>query len=190
MQPPYFLRRGFRGREPAAKEIRRLHWRLYLSSLNNKLTLCDHKQEFIADGYVAIDTVGEIFDSTMKKCFGEQRMNMKILDAGAGTGMVGENLRERGYTHIDALDICQEMLDVAKEKNIYNKQICAALSEEPVSEIATGEYDGLISCGAFTEGHIGPEGFKEIVRQVKLGNQTCFFVSPAAAYTYSSKFKI
>ena len=100
---------------------------------------------------------------------------MKILDVGAGTGLVGENLRGRGYTHIDALDICQEMLDIAKEKDIYNKLICAALSEEPVSEIAEGEYDGLISCGAFSEGHIGHGAFREIVRQVKSGNQTyCF----------------
>ena len=101
---------------------------------------------------------------------------MKILDVGAGTGLVGEILRGRGYTHIDALDICQEMLDVAKEKNIYNKYICAALSAEPVSEIATGEYDGLISSGTFTEGHVGPGGFREVVRQVKSGNQIYIFL--------------
>ena len=100
---------------------------------------------------------------------------MKILDVGAGTGLVGENLRGRGYTHIDALDISQEMLDVTKEKDIYSKLICAALGDEPVSEIATGEYDGLISSGAFTEGHIGPGGFREVVRQVKPGNHIYIF---------------
>ena len=100
---------------------------------------------------------------------------MKILDVGAGTGLVGENLRGRGYTHIDALDISQEMLDVTKEKDIYSKLICAALGDEPVSEIATGEYDGLISSGAFTEGHIGPGRFREVVRQVKPGNQIYIF---------------
>ena len=119
---------------------------------------------------MAFNSVADTFDSTMKKCFGEQRKTMKILDVGAGTGLVGENLRGRGYTHIDALDISQEMLDVTKEKDIYSKLICAALGDEPVSEIATGEYDGLISSGAFTEGHIGPGGFREVVRQVKPGN--------------------
>ena len=107
----------------------------------------------------------------MEKCFGEQRKTLKILDVGAGTGLVGGSLRGRGYTHIDALDICQEMLDVAKDKNIYNKLICAALGEDPVSEIAAGEYDGLISCGTFTIGHVGPGAFNEIVRQVKSGNK-------------------
>lgn len=133
-----------------------------------------YEQDVLASGYVAFNDVADTFDSSMTKCFGEQRKTMKILDVGTGTGLVGENLCGRGYTRIDALDISQEMLDIAKEKNIYNKLICAALCEEPVSEIATGEYDGLISAGLFSPGHAGPGGLKEIVRQVKSGGLISF----------------
>merc|ERR1712050_298116 len=84
----------------------------------------EYNQDVTAIGYVAFNSITETFDSSMKKYFGAQRKSLKILDVGAGTGLVGKNLRERGYTCIDALDVCQEMLDVAKEKKIYNKLIC------------------------------------------------------------------
>ena len=67
------------------------------------------------------------------------------------------------------MDACQEMLDVAKGKNIYRKYICAIVGEEPVIEIGTGEYDGLISCGTLLNGHIRPVALQEMVRQVKSG---------------------
>ena len=51
----------------------------------------------------------------------------KILDCGAGTGLIGEILRARyNFTgHIDALDGSKEMLDVAQEKKVYNGFICS-----------------------------------------------------------------
>ena len=111
----------------------------------------------------------QAFDSAFAERFGEQSKTMKILDAGAGTGMVGEELLKLGYTNIDALDYCQEMLDVAKEKKIYKKMICAALCEEPVIEISTGEYDGVISCGTFVVGAARAVGLREVVRHIKSG---------------------
>ncbi|MBO1346685.1 MAG: methyltransferase domain-containing protein [Hormoscilla sp. GUM202] len=42
-----------------------------------------------------------------------------ILDAGAGTGMVGEALGELGYSKITALDLSSEMLEVARKKGVY-----------------------------------------------------------------------
>ena len=120
-------------------------------------------------GYAAVKPIVKAFDSAMMKYFGEQRKFCKILDAGAGTGLVGEELREYGYTSLDGLDMCQEMLDVAKEKKIYRKLICAPLCQEPVGEISDGEYDGLIACGTFHLGHARAVALNEIVRHVKSG---------------------
>ena len=42
-----------------------------------------------------------------------------ILDAGAGTGLVGASLKVLGYDQIEAIDISQEMLDQAAKTGAY-----------------------------------------------------------------------
>ena len=42
-----------------------------------------------------------------------------ILDAGAGTGLVGECLHQMGYRNLTAMDLSTGMLEVARRKNIY-----------------------------------------------------------------------
>ena len=55
--------------------------------------------------------VNEVFLGTIAKS------EARIMDAGAGTELIGEELKNLGYGYIDALDISQEILNVAKEKN-------------------------------------------------------------------------
>ena len=43
---------------------------------------------------------------------------LKILDAGADSGLTGTELHKLGYADIHALDISREMLNVAKEKGV------------------------------------------------------------------------
>jgi len=43
----------------------------------------------------------------------------RILDAGTGTGMVGEVLTKLGYANLVAMDLSQGMLEVTRQKNVY-----------------------------------------------------------------------
>ena len=47
-----------------------------------------------------------------------------IIDICAGTGLVAEELKEMGYTNIDAHDGSEVMLDAARPKNLYNNFFC------------------------------------------------------------------
>ena len=47
--------------------------------------------------------------------------DVKVLDLGAGTGLVGEALHNKGFRNIDALEASAGMLKVAGEKGIYDK---------------------------------------------------------------------
>ena len=78
-------------------------------------------------------------------------------------------LHKLGYTDLHALDISQEMLSEAKKKNVYNKFICASLSDQRIAEIDTGEYDALICVGTLVKGHVRSSAFVEMVRMVKTG---------------------
>ena len=99
----------------------------------------------------------------------QQKEDIRIMDAGAGTGFIGEYLKQQGYTNVDGLDISQEMLDIAKEKNVYKKLICAPLSEKKISEVPTGEYHVLLSAGTIVYGQVEAGALEEIARMVKPG---------------------
>jgi len=78
-----------------------------------------------------------------------------VLDVGAGTGLVAQNLEGRTALPIDALDISAQMLSVAAEKGCYRKMIEADLTH-PLT-IPPDTYDAIVSAGTFTHGHVGPD---------------------------------
>jgi ubiquinone/menaquinone biosynthesis C-methylase UbiE len=85
-----------------------------------------------------------------------------LLDAGAGTGLLGEWLGIMGYLNVEALDLSEGMLAVARAKGSYTKLHRLALGSE--LPFADGHFAGVISSGVFTTGHVGPEGLDELVR--------------------------
>ena len=95
-----------------------------------------------------------------------------ILDAGAGTGLVGECLAEVGYKDLVAMDLSQGMLDEAKSKNLYNAFHQMVLGG--TLDFATGEFDAVISVGVFTQGHAPANSFDELARITKPGGLILF----------------
>jgi len=82
-----------------------------------------------------------------------------VLDAGAGTGLLGAALRDLGYTGpIDGVDLSPEMLDRARAKGCYRALSLADLTGPmtPRPENGGVEYGGIVSSGTFTFGHVGP----------------------------------
>ena len=56
------------------------------------------------------------------------RNEVKVLDVGAGTGMVARGLRAEGFRHIDAVDASEAMLSVARRDNLYDNYYCEIFS--------------------------------------------------------------
>jgi len=88
-----------------------------------------------------------------------------VLDAGAGTGLVGLALAEHGFRDLTAMDLSEGMLREARDKNVYGKLDQMVLGE-PLS-YATDSFDAVISVGVMTLGHAGPDSFKELLRITK-----------------------
>lgn len=97
-----------------------------------------------------------------------------ILDAGCGTGLVGEQLAESGCAAIDGLDYSPDMLDQAREKNVYRDLFVADLNA-PL-DIDTDHYAAIICVGTFTLGHVGPGALNEFVRIARPGAPIVFTV--------------
>ncbi len=90
-----------------------------------------------------------------------------LLDAGAGTGLIGQWLQIMGYPQVEALDISEGMLAVARTKKCYSAFHVLALGG-PLP-FADGQFAGIISAGVFTSGHVGVEGLDELVRSCAEG---------------------
>lgn len=109
-------------------------------------------------GYIAPREIAGLFRAAM----GVE--NQPILDLGAGTGLVAEHLA--GLT-VDAIDITQEMLDTAAPKGLY-RALHRADVTRPLA-FADASFGGVISCGTFTHGHVGPVCLPELLRIARPG---------------------
>jgi predicted TPR repeat methyltransferase len=85
-----------------------------------------------------------------------------VLDAGAGTGLLGDWLAILGYPHVEALDVSQGMLAVARRKGAYKAFHQLALGG--ALPFGDGHFAGVIATGVFTEGHVGAEALDELTR--------------------------
>ena len=86
----------------------------------------------------------------------------RILDAGAGTGLVGEILASMGYRRMVAMDLSQGMLEEARKKGVYEDFHQMVMGE--TLDYETGFFDAVITVGVLTVGHAPASSLDELVR--------------------------
>jgi len=100
----------------------------------------------------------------------------RILDAGAGTGLVGVVLSQKGYGEIVAMDLSQGMLEESRKKNVYREFHLMVMGEK--LDFPTGSFDATISIGVLTVGHASASSFDELIRVTKPGGYIVFSLRP------------
>ena len=120
-------------------------------------------------GYVMPRMTVEIFERFVSK-------DAKVLDAGAGTGLVGVELDRLGYGNIEAMDMSQGMLEEARAKNVYRDFHRMVMGEQLGFDANT--YDAVIGVGVLTLGHAPAHSLDELVRVTKPGGCIAFTLRP------------
>lgn len=118
----------------------------------------DSAQEYVAPVLVA--------RAAIKYSEANGPANTIVLDAGCGTGLVGQALSIARPKAIDGLDLSVPMLDIARDTGVYRDLDQADLNK-PINK-PDGTYDTVVCVGTFTLGHVGPNpALRELVRVTK-----------------------
>ena len=86
----------------------------------------------------------------------------RVLDAGAGTGLVGALLSDLGYRDLVAMDMSLGMLEESRKKKVYREFHRMVMGES--LGFATDSFGATISVGVLTVGHAPANSLDELVR--------------------------
>ena len=100
----------------------------------------------------------------------------QVLDAGAGTGLVGQVLASMGYTTLVAMDFSAGMLDEARKTNVYQEFHQMVMGE--TLAFGSGAFDAVVSVGVFTVGHAPASSLDELVRITRAAGHIVFSLRP------------
>ena len=100
----------------------------------------------------------------------------RILDAGAGTGLVGQILYDLGYQDLVAMDLSRGMLEEARNKNVY-REFHQMVMGEPLN-FGSDAFDAVVSVGVLTVGHAPASSLDELVRITRPGGYIAFSLRP------------
>ncbi|KAJ8025148.1 Methyltransferase-like protein 27 [Holothuria leucospilota] len=99
---------------------------------------------------------------------------ISVLDCGAGSGLVGEQLVAQGFTNLIGNDISQKLLDIAQKKNIYKKLVCCDAGNVVQLPFEQNEFDAIVCVGCVSPTGIRPKAFVDWARVVKPGGVFLF----------------
>jgi ubiquinone/menaquinone biosynthesis C-methylase UbiE len=133
---------------------------------------------------------GYVYPAKLARLFAERagKTDIPVLDVGAGTGLVAEALAKISTVPVDAIDISVDMLDVSREKGLYQDYLEADLTG-PL-DIVDAHYGAIVSAGTFTHGHVSPVALNELLRIARPGALFCLGINATAfdKYGFGSAF--
>lgn len=153
-----------------------------LSDAYSKWATCYDRDCLDGMGYVAPNVAAAMLDNYL-----ESRESC-VLDAGCGTGLVGQALKNFGYSKLEAMDYSSDMLGQAEQKDVYAKVFQADMNER--LQLPDNSYDASICVGTFTYAHVGPRAFEELVRVTRPGGFVCFTIRDGAYQEYGYRQKM
>jgi SAM-dependent methyltransferase len=129
----------------------------------------DYDGDLQAFGYSYPPAIAGLIARYVRRC------DAPILDAGAGTGIVGEALAILGYTRLTGIDLSDGMLEIARGKGAYVELKNQVLGER--LDFADDAFDAAVSAGVLTTGHAPPACLDELVRVTRPGGHLIFTLS-------------
>ena len=125
-----------------------------------KLWADDYDRDLVDWGYAYPSQLKKVMLQDIKV-----KKDSKILDAGCGTGLVAQVLRDMNFKNIVGLDYSIDMLKIAKNKKIYKRLIQESLNKK--TSLRSNQFDIVLCTGVLTSGHVGAKAINELIRVTK-----------------------
>ncbi|XP_069470921.1 methyltransferase-like protein 27 isoform X2 [Ambystoma mexicanum] len=100
------------------------------------------------------------------------RASQLILDVACGTGLVAAELSRHGFRFFHGVDGSEQMMELARQKNLYQELKKCMLGQEPLL-LPAEQYDAVIIVGALSEGQVPCSVVPEICCMTKPGGIIC-----------------
>ena len=113
--------------------------------------------------------------------------DIKIYDAGCGTGLVGVELKRYGFSNFHGADLSQKLLNLVP-KGLY-KRLDKVDLNKPINK-NDNSYDAVMCVGTFTFGHVKPPALDEFIRITKNKGLICFTINEGIHEEYGFDKKI
>ena len=96
-------------------------------------------------------------------------LESEVLDMGAGSGVIGRLLMQKGFTNITGIDASEAMLTKAVATGAYKATHCmyVGMGTDKYPDELKGRFDLVTACGCFIEGHIPSTGFDDVHASLK-----------------------
>ena len=130
-----------------------------------------YEEELLFLGYPALKYLVEIMTQlSQDKVVNNEEIY--VLDAGCGTGLVGEYLKQSASSPhlwvIDGYDGAEGMVEVARKKNVYRRlETCFMIRNKEAIDFVSDQYDLVVACGFFGTGLAYPTALDELLRVTK-----------------------
>ena len=112
---------------------------------------------------------------------------IKILDAGCGSGLVGEELSKEGYSIIHGADIAAKLMN-SIPAGIYQELYNVDLNK-PIN-FTDDFFDAVLCVGTFTFGHVKAKALSEFTRIVKSGGIIGFTINEGVFLNHGFKSEL
>ena len=117
----------------------------------------------------------------------QKNKDIKIYDAGCGTGLVGIELKKYGFLNFDGADLSQKLLDLVP-LGLYQSLEKIDLNQKINHQ--DNMYDAVMCVGTFTFGHVKPPALDEFIRITKDKGLICFTINEGIYEEYGFDKKI
>jgi ubiquinone/menaquinone biosynthesis C-methylase UbiE len=116
---------------------------------------------------------------------GQNPEDVKVLDLGCGSGLVGKNLATHGFKNIVGLDISPNMLEEASKKGVYSELHEHTLNNpEDFPNTLRAKFDYVACSGLINNNYMDYLLFEEMLLAVKKGGSVVF----AARYSFMGHY--